>query len=115
MIKQCKAQGLPEPYFVSIRNVEFRTILSRDIYTDEVLHKLGLNERQVKAVKYVQKKESIGNKTYQEIFKISKRQATNDLNDLEKKNILERFGTTGRGTYYVLRGIKGAKEALMGH
>ncbi|MFH1868486.1 MAG: ATP-binding protein [Candidatus Omnitrophota bacterium] len=50
MIKQCKAQGAAEPEFVLIRNVEFRTILPRDIYTEDVLAKMGLNERQMKAV-----------------------------------------------------------------
>jgi len=30
------------------------------------------------------------------------------LNDLERKAILLRFGKTGRGTYYALRGSKGA-------
>lgn len=114
MVRQCKKAGLPEPEFVSVRNLEFKTILPRNIYTAEALNKLGLNERQLKAIKYVQERGSIGNKVYQDMVGISKRQATNDLNDLEKKKVLERIGKTGRGTYYSLRGIKGAKGALKG-
>ena len=67
IIKQCKAQGLPEPEFVSVRGIEFRTILARDIFTENMLSKLGLNERQLKAVKYVKEKGKITNKEYQEL------------------------------------------------
>lgn len=34
MIEQCRSHGAPEPEFILIRNVEFRTILARDIYTE---------------------------------------------------------------------------------
>ncbi len=112
MIEQCKAQHTPEPEFVLIRNMEFRTILPRDIFTEATLKKLGLNERQVKAVKHMKQKGRITNKEYQEEFGVKKRQATDDLKMLEKKNIFIKVGTTGRGTYYVLRGAKGAKGAL---
>jgi len=115
MIKQCKAQGAPEPEFVLIRNVEFRTILPRDIFTDSALAQLGLNARQIGAIKYVKEKSKITNKEYQDNFGVSKRQSTNDLNELEKRGVLNRFGKTGRGTYYALRGSKGAKGAVKGH
>jgi len=104
MIKQCKAQGAPEPEFVLIRNVEFRTILPRDIYTEGILTKLGLNERQVEAVKFIKVGGRITNKEYQEKFELKKRQSTDDLKELEDKGILRRVGTTGRGTYYILKG-----------
>ncbi len=45
MVKQCKAHGLPEPEFISGRNLEFKTILARDVFTVYVLKKIGLNER----------------------------------------------------------------------
>ena len=104
MIKQCKSQGLPEPEFVSIRGSEFRTIIGRDIFTESVLSKLGLNERQLKAIKYVKEKGKITNKEYQEVCNIKKRQATDDLKALEDRSIFERIGITGKGTYYILKG-----------
>jgi len=104
MIKQCQAQGAPEPEFVLIRNVEFRTILPRDIYTEGILTKLGLNERQVEAVKFIKVGGRITNKEYQEKFGLKKRQSTDDLKELEDKGVLKRVGTTGRGTYYILKG-----------
>lgn len=104
MLKQCRAQKAPEPEFILIRNVEFRTILARDIYAEDVLIKLGLSERQVKAVKFIKVRGRITNKEYQERFGLKKRQSTDDLKVLENKGILKKVGTTGRGTYYILKG-----------
>ena len=112
MVKQCKAKGLPEPEFVSERNLEFKAILARDIYTDDILAKLGLNDRQVEAVKFVKIRGRITNKEYQKKFNLKKRQSTDDLKDLEIKGILTRVGTTGKGTYYIL---KGAPKGRKGH
>lgn len=94
MVKQCKAQGLPEPEFVSIRNDEFRVILPRDVLTGEVLTKMGLNERQIKAVKYVKEKGKITNREYRQLNSVSDEGARRDLEVLLKKKI---FRTQGRG------------------
>ncbi len=75
MIKECEAAGLPKPvYFYDMSGlfVEFK----KDIYNEEYLMELGLNERQVKAVMYVKEKGEITNKEYLEIISISKRTAT---------------------------------------
>ncbi len=104
MIKQCKQQGLPEPSFVSVRGMEFRTILARDILTEDMLIKLDLNERQMQAVKYVKEKGKITNKEYQELTGVSKPTATRDLQALIKKSILQKSGITGKGTSYKVKG-----------
>lgn len=112
MVKQCKAQGLPEPDFVSIRNLEFKTIITRDIYTDAVLLRLGLNDRQLQAVKFIKEKGQITNIEYQKMAGVSKATATRDLIELSRKKIIEKIGVTGRGTVYHLKGkglIKGSK------
>jgi predicted HTH transcriptional regulator len=120
MIKQCKKSGLPEPEFKQLRS-EFRSIISRDIYTENVLKKLGLGDRQITAVMYVKQKSKIRNKEYQKLCGVKKRQATDDLKELENKNILQRVGKTGKGTYYILKGrqrgetgIKGAPKGRKG-
>lgn len=120
MIKQCKKNGLPEPEFKQLRS-EFRSIISRDIYTEDVLKKLGLEDRQIAAVMYVKQKGKIRNKEYQNLCRVKKRQATDDLKELENKNILQRIGKTGKGTYYILKGrqrgemgIKGAPKGRKG-
>lgn len=112
MVKQCKAQGLPEPEFKSIRGLEFRTILARDIFTESVLAKLGLNERQLKAVRYVKENQRITNKEYQELCDLKKRQATDDLKALEGRGIFERIGITGKGTYYILKGRQRGERGI---
>ncbi len=64
----------------------------------ENLRKMGLNERQVKAVMYVKEKGRITNKEYQNVANVKERLATIELNNLVEKKILQKFGTTGRGT-----------------
>ncbi|MDD5584779.1 MAG: DUF4062 domain-containing protein [Candidatus Omnitrophica bacterium] len=104
MIEQCKAQHTPEPEFTTIRNKEFRTILPRDIFTEKTLSEMDLNKRQIEAIKFIKIGGRISNKEYQKTFKVKKRQSTDDLKELEAKGILAKVGTTGRGTYYVLKG-----------
>jgi len=92
IIKWCKDWGLPEPEFKFTGTSLVVTFKKPPILED--LEKLGLNERQIKAVDYVVKKRHITNKEYQELNNITKRTATRDLTDLVKKGI---FVTVGRG------------------
>ena len=78
----------------------------KDIYTKENLRKMGLNERQIKAVRYVKEKGKITNKEYQELNKVSKRTTSRDLEKLVKMDIVIQIGITGRGTEYNLKGVK---------
>ena len=105
MLRQCKKAGLPEPEFVSVRNLEFQTIIARDVYTDVALANMGLNERQLTAVKYVKEKGRISNKIYQEINKISKATATRELAKLVEVRLFTQKGVVGQGTTYVLKPI----------
>ncbi len=103
MVKQCKEAGLPEPEFVNNRGYEFRTILGRDIFTESILTKLGLNERQMKAIKYVKKNGQITNREYRELAGLdTDRTALRDLAMLCRKKVFEKIGTTGRNTVYSL-------------
>jgi ATP-dependent DNA helicase RecG len=109
IIDACKNAGLPPPVFEE-RFGGFLVIFKKDIYTEEYLKGRGLNERQIKAVIYAKEKGRITNKEYQEMYGIKKRQASEDLKDLQDKKIFERVGTTGKGTYYTLKGAaKGRK------
>lgn len=115
MVEWMKEAALPEPEYKEEQG-GFSVYFYKDIYTEESLRKMGLNERQIEAVKYVKEKGKITNKEYQEICNVKKRQATDDLKFLEKI-VFERIGITGKGTYYILkerqrgeRGIKGATK-----
>jgi predicted HTH transcriptional regulator len=76
--------------------------IRKDIYTEEYLRGLGLNERQIKAVLYVKEKGKITSKEYQELNRVSKPMATIELRDIVEKKIFEKSGTTGKGTEYTL-------------
>ena len=109
MMEQCKAQHTPEPEFVLIRNKEFRTILPRDYLTDQVLNRIGLNERQRKAVDFIKVSKKITNKDLRQLTDAIYRTASRDLDDLVKKGLFRKVGKTGRGAYYVLAGKTGHK------
>ncbi|OQC17177.1 MAG: Divergent AAA domain protein [Firmicutes bacterium ADurb.Bin080] len=105
MINLCKEQNLPEPEFAEQKEGlgQFTVVFHKDIFNEEELRKRGLNERQIKAVKYVKEKGKITNREYQEISKISERTATRDLFDLVIKKIFVQVGSTGKGTNYILK------------
>ena len=77
----------------------------KDIYTEENLKKMGLNERQIKGVLYVKEKGKITNKEYQEINAVSNKTAYIELSDLVKREILVNIGS-GRTLAYILKVMK---------
>ena len=111
MQRACKKAGLPEPHFEEYQG--FRVIFRKDIYTEEYLHNLGLNERQIKAVMYVKEKGKITNKEYQDLNAVKSRLASYELDDLTQKGIAERVGKVGKGTYYRFK--KGAPNVHNAH
>jgi predicted HTH transcriptional regulator len=112
MIADCLDADLPEPDFEQ-RGPHFVTTIWRDWLTDDVLTGLGLNERQLKAVKYLKTQGKISNPEYQEQTGATKKTATRDLSVLKSKNIVEQIGDRGPGVHYVLR-RNGAKKGTIG-
>lgn len=115
MISLCREASLPEPDFEQ-RDGSFVITLWRDWLTDKMMAKLDLNDRQRKAMVLIKEERQLNNTGYQSIFGVSKPTASRDLNDLVKKGVLKRIGTTGKGTYYVFdrkgltKGSKGSSE-----
>ena len=112
MRKACVKAGIPEPKFEEHQG--FRVIFRKDIYTEEYLQKLGLNERQIKAVIYVKEKGKITNKEYQGVCNISERTATRDLSNLVSLGLFMQIGVTGKGTEYILTRHKDAIKTPSG-
>ena len=104
--QHCLDAGLPEPIFEEYQG--FQVVFRKDVYDEEYLRSLNLNERQIKAVMYVKEKGQITNKEYQEVCATSKRTASRDLLDLVSSGFFEQIGTTGTGTAYILKGPYGA-------
>jgi len=105
--EQCAAAGLPAPTFTN-EGSDFWVIFSKNIYNEEDLNKLGLNDRQIKAMLYVRENGKITNSQYQALNSVSKRTATNDLTDLVNKfALLVKIGTSGSNIWYEIVGQVG--------
>lgn len=103
MIEQSRAQGPPEPEFVLIRNLEFRSILPRDVFTEDVLNRMGLNERQMKAVHYAKENSSIHLSALKKVFPdVTEKTLYRDLQGLVVKKIFKETGEK-RGRKYKIR------------
>lgn len=100
IIEWCKEWGLPEPVFeftgTSLVVTLRKTLLKED------LAKLGLNERQIKAIEYVEKIGSITNREYQALNQVSKWNATRDLAELVKKGVLNQIDKGKKNLRYTL-------------
>jgi len=109
MLEGCREYGIPEPIITEEQDGISVTFL-KDIYTEEYLRTLELNERQVKAILYVKQHHSITNAEYQKLNNLGKSVSTTELQDLIDKKLVEKIGTTGRGTKYVLPDLKRADK-----
>ena len=101
MINECILFGIPKPklfYDMSGFWVEF----SKGTYNEKDLKSLGLNSRQIKAIKYLNENRRITNSEYQTIHKVSRNTATRDLTELVEKGLIKSSDTKGAGSYYEL-------------
>lgn len=72
------------------------------------LQSQGRNDRQIWIVLTIRETGQITNRVIQNVFGVSKHQASEDLATLEARHLVERKDTTKRGTRYVLKGAEGA-------
>jgi len=101
IVENCIEQGLPEPDFKEENGVMTVTFY-KDKLNKENLKKLGLNDRQVKAVKHIKENKIITLSSYRTLIKnISEKTLYRDLQDLVDKNILKEIGEK-RGRKYEL-------------
>ena len=100
ILEKCRDQDLPEPEFNNEHGV-MTVVFYKTKWNAESLKKMGLNERQVKAVMYAKKNGKITNRAYREINNVSDEGARIDLNIMIKKDILVQKGK-GRSVHYLL-------------
>jgi ATP-dependent DNA helicase RecG len=101
MINECVQFGIPKPnYFYDMSGfwVEFR----KDIFSLEYFKSLGLNDRQIQAMKYIKEKGKITNSEYQTNYAVARNTATRDLSDLVEKGLLKSSESKGAGSFYEL-------------
>jgi ATP-dependent DNA helicase RecG len=81
IVENCIKQGLPEPDFVEENGVMTVTFY-KDKWNEENLKKLGLNERQIKAVKHIKENKIINLSSYKALIKnISEKTLYRDLQE----------------------------------
>jgi ATP-dependent DNA helicase RecG len=102
MIEEMKKAGLPEPEFKEEMG-GFSVYFRKDIYTEEYLRELGLNERQIRAVLYVKERGKITNREYQELYGVSNKTAYLELVGLVEKGIFTIEGTGKKTLYKVMK------------
>ena len=100
IISTCKEAGLPDPEIIE-QDGGILVTLFKNKYNADQLQKLGLNERQIKAVLYVVENGSITNSQYQQVCNTSERTALRDLEELTGKGVLIKTGLK-KGTSYKL-------------
>ncbi len=98
----CQQAGLPEPEMQE-QDGGFIISLFKNMRAEEQLVKLGLNDRQLKAVNFVKEKGKITNREYQKLFIVSRETASRDLADLTKKGVFISSGSKGAGSSYMLK------------
>ena len=106
MISFCKEARIPEPNY-SFEASDFLVEFRKDIYHQEYLVELGLNERQVKAVLFVKENGKITNSEYQLLNKISSRTAARDLESLVEIGVLKMKGERKWTFYELSNGVYG--------
>jgi ATP-dependent DNA helicase RecG len=82
----------------------FMVKLFKDRFTEEQLQKLGLNERQVKAVLYVKENGKITNSESLELNNTTAKTAFRDFEELLAQNILKRVGNN-KNAYYEIQNV----------
>jgi ATP-dependent DNA helicase RecG len=101
IINACKEHKIAPPIF-SNNPPDFQVELFR--YSDEGLKEMGVKKELRQIVLHIQANETITNSQVQKLCDVSKATATRYLNDLEN-HLIEKVGTTGVGTVYVLKGL----------
>lgn len=87
---------------VDYSSIGFSLVLRNDPYTRERLDSLGLNERQIAAVRYLKREGSISNQEYRQLNNAMKATATRDLTAMVQIGILRKEGTSGPAVRYSL-------------
>ena len=101
IINSCKEHKIAPPIF-SNNPPDFQVELIR--YSEKGLKDRGLKDELIQIVLYLQDNETVTNSEVQKLCKVSKPTATRYLKDLEG-DFIEKMGTTGVGTAYVLKGL----------
>ena len=104
IIKETVNHGLPEPAFEDTKT-SFILTFRKSKLTEEYIERLGLSDRQKKAILHIKEHKKITSGVYADLFGITERMARNDIKALIGKKIIGRKGESDKTAYYVLEEI----------
>ena len=99
MTDLCVEAGLPKPTFY-YKSSGIWAVFQKDIYNEEYLSGLDLNERQIDALLFFKSKGEIINSEYAKRYKITDRMARYDLTELIEKHLLIKVGDRKSTKYF---------------
>ena len=100
MMKALKKAGLPE-LNIEASQLDFTLLFLKDVYTEEYLEKLGLNERQIKLMAFIKENKVITLSSAKNLIPdVSDKTLYRDLQELVRKKILKEIGEK-KGRKYV--------------
>jgi ATP-dependent DNA helicase RecG len=107
IVEAMREEKLSDPIFEELSGGLNVTLMGpgkafEKVIEDQKLHKLDLNDRQKKAIKFIKQHGEISRKQYVDLAGISVRQANRDLNDLINKKVVASIGS-GRSLRYKWR------------
>jgi ATP-dependent DNA helicase RecG len=105
MIKECERAQIPQPIYAYDMS-GFWVTFNKEIYTQEYLLSLELNERQIKSISYILTNKKITNSIYRKLNNCSRNTASKDMSILVKKELLKSSGQKGVGAFYTLNHFK---------
>jgi len=102
IIEKCRDQGIPEPEFKNEHHV-MTVIFYKNKWSEENLKKMGLNERQIKAVDYIKTNKAITLSSFKDLVTgVSEKTLYRDLQDLVNRNIVKEIGDKKGRKYELL-------------
>ncbi|MGN7824804.1 ATP-binding protein [Chitinophaga sp. 22536] len=99
IVEACVEAGLPEPLMVEEQG-GFSIVFYKNRYTREFIASQGLSKKLEMVMFYILEHGRISNIEYQQLAGISKRTASRDLQLLIGMELVQKLGTTGKGTFY---------------
>lgn len=112
MIEKCREWGICDPEFEDT-GTSIVVTLRKPVVTEEFLRELGLNERQIKIIKYLKERDSITSSECQKMFNVTDRQARTDLSRLVKLKLVTKEGEARLTRYKMYPEISGNIRKLL--
>jgi ATP-dependent DNA helicase RecG len=91
IFRECENAGLPEPT-IEYHGGDFKVVFRKDVYNEEYLKTLDINNRQIEALIFFKPQREIATSEYAEKFSITHRTGRRDLSELVEKGLLKQIG-----------------------